>query len=170
MKYLAIKFPLPKPAAPVAQREVSVTVNNGPARVSTLPGAALVSEEMIFRAGDTYSVTLVDIDANGNRSTRSKAMNGNVKEDMTPATPAQIGPLTPESKRFLNDGEAKQAVAQQAAKIEQEQKADIAKAQEVAKAEETRREALAKIDEDAAEAKAKLEAAPAIPVAAPHLP
>lgn len=170
MKYLAIKFPLPKPAAPVAQREVSVSTNNGTPRIFTLPGTALVTDEIFFRADATYSVSLVDIDAQGNRSAPSRTLHGNVKEDMTPAMPDVIGPLTPESKRCLSDDEAKQAVAQQKAKIEAEQKAAVTTAEQKAKAEETRQQALAKIDEDAAEAKAKLEAAPPIPVAAPHLP
>jgi hypothetical protein len=156
MGYLAIKFPLPKPAAPVAQRELTVVVNNQPARVYLLPGDALVSDQILFANKDSFRVSLVDIDASGNRSPASKVFSDEVST--LPAKPGDLPPLLPEHKQFLNDEDAKKVRAEALAKFEADQKAAVDKATADAKALEDRNAAIAKIDADAAEAKAKVQA------------
>jgi hypothetical protein len=163
MNHLGIKFPLPTPAQPVAARELTV-VTNGQGRTYTLPGSALFSDELIFTAEDTYAVSLVDIDANGNRSVPSPAFHGNVADDLRPDRPGEIGPVVPAGKRFLNDADAAQARAQAAAKAADDLKAAEARNAAQAKADADRAAAHAKIDADAAAKKA------AVPAPSPAQP
>lgn len=163
MSHLGIKFPLPKPAFPVQTRELSVIVNSAPARVFTLPGSALTSDEFIFSSDDSYSVTLVDIDSHGNRSLPTKPLSGSIADDLRPATPDALPELVPANKRWLTPAEAETAKKQAEVKAAADKKAAEAKAITDAKAEADRLAAIAKIDADAAKAKAALVPTPVAP-------
>jgi len=161
-QYLGVKFPLPKPLAPVAARELPVTVN-GTARVITLPGAAVSSDEILFADSDNYTVTLTDIDANGNRSHASNPLHGSIDDDMRPAKPGDLGPLALGDKRLMTDAEAKAAQDLAAKKTAQDLKAAQDKSLADAKAEEARVAAHAKIDADAKAAKDAADAKKPVP-------
>ena len=158
MNYLGLKFPLPKPAAPVDRRELSLVVNSEPARVVVLPGSALSSEEFLFGPEDSYRVTLVDIDAFGNRSLPSKAISGSASDDMRPAVPGPVTDPAPADKRVIPEAQAITIKEQHAAKAAADLKAAETKAAADAKTEQDHQAALAKIDADAAKAKAAIPA------------
>ena len=76
----------------VISRELTVTVNGGdPPQVVTLPGAALLTDEMVFNADDKLVITLVDIDGHGNRSQASAAFSYDVVDDVPPPQPGELG-------------------------------------------------------------------------------
>lgn len=105
MKYLELKFPLPKPEAPVEQREVTINVN-GVAKLMMLPGSATCTDRIVLCENDNYLITVVDIDKYGNRSLPSDRLHGSVIEDLRPAKPEIVG--RPE-KRPLSEEEANKA-------------------------------------------------------------
>lgn len=165
MNYLGLKFPLPKPEVPVDRRELTV-LTNGESRTYTLPGSALLSDELVFGEKDDYSVTLVDVDANGNRSIASEPLHGSIVDDARPPKPAVLGPIVPANKRFLTEEEAVQAKADAAKRFAEQTKAEQLKAEQLAKAEADRKAAHDKIDADA---KAALQKATATH-SKPHAP
>jgi|SRR5215831_6443051 len=128
MSHVALKVPLPKPAAPVEKRELSVVVNGDAAKVYVLPGGATETPELLFHKDDSYQITLTDIGAGGHRSQPSPPFSGAAAADMQPARPAELGPVVPAGKRLLNDEEAKQFKAQAAEKEQAEAKSAAAAA------------------------------------------
>jgi hypothetical protein len=92
MAHFGIKFNLPVPgASDVATRELTITTNGvEPPVVQTLVGTALLSDQVVFSDGDTFSVTLVDIDGHAQRSPASAAFTGTVIDDVAPPTPGLI--------------------------------------------------------------------------------
>lgn len=93
MASFGLKFQLPPPgASDVTTRELSVTVNGGdPPQIHNLAGSTLVTDEMVFQADDQLVLTLVDIDAKGNRSQASAAFSLTVVDDIAPPQPGELG-------------------------------------------------------------------------------
>lgn len=156
MSHLAIKFPLPKPKAPVDRRELTVAIN-GLSKTHILPGSATMSDEFVLADNDAFSVTLVDVDAHGNKSVPSEPLKGRAGEIMRPEKPELLGPIEASHKRVLTDDEAvkaKQASskkASDASKVESDKVEKLAK-EEADKTEKARREAeKAKADAEKAE-------------------
>lgn len=82
----------PVGASDVANRELTVTVNNtAPPQVFTFPGQPMTTGVVgPFNDGDHLSLTLVDIDGHGNRSPSSAALDLDVVDDVAPAQPGNL--------------------------------------------------------------------------------
>lgn len=101
MGKFGIKFGLSNPgAADVSTREMTITINSvDPPTVKTMAGSTLITEEFVFNDGDQLSVTLIDIDAHGNRSVPSAAFVYTVVDDIPPPQP---GPISVAAKRQID--------------------------------------------------------------------
>ncbi len=85
----------PVGASDVAKRELTVTVNGGdPPLTRSYDGQPVVSDEFIFADHDHVSLTLVDIDGAGNRSSSSAALSFDVVDDVPPPAPGDLGVKT----------------------------------------------------------------------------
>lgn len=158
-QYFGLKFKLPKPVAPVAHRELSVSVNGDRPATYTLPGSNLESGEIVFAETDSYDVTLVDVSETGHRSVASSIHHGTVAEDLRPLPPAapEVG-----DKRSITEAEATSIRADQAKKAAEESRAaqdkEAAEAKALAEADAAHKKAVA--DAAAKADAAKLKPAP----------
>lgn len=95
MAHFGIKFNLPVSLASDVinggSREFTISTNGvEPPVVQTLVGSAILSEQVVFNEGDSFSVSLVDIDASHNRGPSSTAFTGTVLDDVAPPAPGLI--------------------------------------------------------------------------------
>lgn len=92
MAQFGVRFGLPvSGASDVATRELTITVNGvDPPVLQTLTAGSLLSDQVVFNDGDNYSVSLVDIDAHGNRSPASAALVGVVVDSIPPPMPNMV--------------------------------------------------------------------------------
>lgn len=161
MNFFGIKFKLPAPAVPVAKREMTVVINSEPATVYTLPGSALVSDEIVFAETDSYNVSLVDVSETGHRSPVSPVQRGSIADELCPAAPAM--PETGD-KRHLTEADAAAVKAENAKKAADEAKDVQEKEAAYAK---TVADAKAAHDKALADAKKPAPIAPSAPRQAP---
>lgn len=90
---LKVTISLPKPgASDVASRELRVSLNGGEATKTELEKDALEAS-FTCDASTKFSITLVDIDASGNRSPESSALEGTAEDTFAPPAPGALGVL-----------------------------------------------------------------------------